>query len=107
MSKERCECGKIAIWCYMPGYSSGNSPYHCDDCVPRGCECNYEYCKMDSYHPPLTSYNFPTGVENVDWIWIEKDVIWSPIDIKQREFPCAEYMYDVEGFERQLNPHEL
>lgn len=107
MSKEHCECKKIAVWCYLPGFLSGDSPYFCDDCVPRGCDCNHEYCQVEAYHPPLTNYNFPIGVENVDWKWIEKNICWTPLDEQKREFPCSEYDYDPDGHERESNPHIL
>ena len=106
MTNELCSCGKKAVWCYMPGFSSGDSPYFCDDCVPRGCECNYEYLKEDAFHPPLNEPNLPTGEENVDWKWIEKDVCWAPLTHKQREYPCGEYDFDPDGYEREINPHE-
>lgn len=105
MSKELCECGKIAVWCYMPGYSSGDSPYSCDDCVPRGCECNYEYFNVTSYHPTLNKPNLPEGIEGTDWKWIEKDKIWTHLDDNKKEYPCVEHYYEPEGFERELNPH--
>lgn len=102
MLKEYCECGKMATWCYMPGYSSGSNPYHCNDCVPRGCECNHIYCGPESYHE-----EYPTeGTENVDWKWIEDGKIWAHIDEKGREYPCAEYDWDPDGYERDINPHE-
>jgi len=43
MEKYKCvKCGKLATWCYMPGFASSESEkddYLCDDCVPRGCSC--------------------------------------------------------------------
>jgi hypothetical protein len=105
MTKELCECGKIAVWCYLPGYSSGDNPHFCDECVPRGCSCNYIYCDPNSYHPPLDEPNVPEGIEGRDWKWIEKGKIYTDIDHEGREYPCAEFMYDIEGFERELNPH--
>jgi hypothetical protein len=95
MTKELCKCGKVSVWVYLPGYSSGDTPYSCDDCVPRGCECNYAY--LDEIKP--------LWEENVDWKWIEKDVRWTALDTKQREYPCAEYEFDPDGFEREINPH--
>ena len=97
MTKELCECGKISVWVYMPGYSSGSHPYFCDDCVPRGCECNYGY--SDEIEP--------LWEENVDWKWIEKDVSWTALDDKKREYPCVEYEYEPDGFERTINPHTI
>ena len=53
----------------------------------------------------MVDFNLPIGVEDVDWKWIEKDVIWTPLDEKKREFPCGEFMWDEEGYEREINPH--
>ena len=106
--KEYCDCGKLANWCYMPGYSSGESPYSCDDCVPRGCDCNHMYCRSDdSYDPPLEHEQRPEGVEGVDFKWIKDGKIWANIDDKGREYPCAEYDWDPDGYERDINPHEI
>jgi hypothetical protein len=105
--KEYCDCGKLATWVYMTGYSNGDSPYHCDDCVPRGCDCNHRYCDVASYHPPLRKPDLPEGVEGVDWKWITKDVIWTKLDEKGREYPCAEFDWDPDGYEREINPHKI
>ena len=107
MTNELCTCGKKAVWVYMPGFSNRDHPYFCDDCVPRGCECHYRYSSVDAYHPPLDNPNLPIGEENIDWRWIEKDVCWVDLDGKRREYPCAEYDYDPDGFEREINPHKI
>lgn len=99
MLRELCDCGKIAVFCYMPGYSSGNSPYFCDDCVHRGCSCNHKYINEEYL-------NNPEGEEGIDWKWIEEGLIWAYIDEKGREYPCAEYDCDPDGYEREINPHE-
>ena len=99
MFRELCDCGKVAVWDYLPGYSSGGSPYFCDDCVHRGCDCNHKYVKEE--YP-----NDPEGQEGKDWMWVERDVSWTYIDDKGREYPCAEYDYDPDGYEREINPHE-
>ena len=44
-NREVCDCGKIAVWDYMPGYFGGGNSYSCDDCVHRGCSCNHRYVK--------------------------------------------------------------
>ncbi len=105
MLKELCECGKVATWCYMPGYLSGESPFSCDDCVPRGCECVYHYCDVNAYHPPFERPFLPEGVENVDWKWIDEGHVWAKIDENGRVEPCAEYGYDPKGWDREINPH--
>ena len=74
MNKEICTiCKKnIATWCYMPGYATlpgekKPSPYECDDCVHRGCTCNYRYVDINSYYPPLDNPDMPEGIEGKDW----------------------------------------
>ena len=99
-NKEICDCGKMAEWCYMPGYSSGESPYSCDDCVTSvdydGCSCNWHYLK----------YEQPKGIEGKDFRFIiseditKEDGIWIHLDEKGRPYPCAEYSYDKEGFDK-------
>lgn len=89
---ELCDCGKVAVWCYMPGYSSGDNSYSCDDCVPRGCACNHR-STLEHYD------NDPEGELNKDYKWIDENT-WTPIDDKGREYPCVEYFYDEEGFEK-------
>ena len=89
--KELCDCGKVAVWVYLPGYSSGENPNHCDDCVPRGCTCNY-HSIQEEYDDQ------PEGVEGVDYKWIS-ETIWTNIDDQGREYPCVEYDYDEEGWE--------
>lgn len=100
MNYEICNSCKInkAVWDYMPGFSSGKSSYFCDDCVHRGCSCNHRY--INEEYP-----NDPEGDEGKDWVWVEKDVSWTYIDDKGREYPCGEYDYDPDGYEREINPH--
>jgi hypothetical protein len=40
----------------------------------------------------------PSGVEGVDYKWVEDDV-WTTIDSQGREYPCAEYCWSEDGFE--------
>ena len=114
MEKELCECGKIATWVYDPGYSSGDSPYFCDDHVHRGCSCNWEYSDPNAYYPPLSEEEIekPTGTEGIDWKWVVKEVdghfeeirkgtCWTPLDENLREYPCCEYSYDEDGFDKK------
>lgn len=63
------KCTKIAVWQYIPG--SDNWAY-CDNCVPRGCPCNYD---LDSDEPDRDSLG--------------------------RELPCCEYDYDENGFQSE------
>ena len=101
MTNELCTCGKRAVWCYLPGYSSGSSPYFCDECVHRGCSCNHRYVKDKLFKEG----DIPEGEEGKDWIWVEEGSVWTSIDDKGREWPCAEYDYDPDGYERKINPH--
>jgi hypothetical protein len=98
--KELCECGKMSVWCYLPGYRDGSSPYSCEDCVNRGCDCNHRYVDPNSYHPPLDEPDLPDGEEGVDWTWVDEDKkAWAYIDEKGRQYPCCEYHHDPEGFD--------
>jgi hypothetical protein len=54
----------------------------------------------------LDGPELPEGIEGVDWKWIEDGSIWTYIDDKGREWPCAEYDCDPDGYEREINPHE-
>ena len=96
MIREHCSCGNIALWVYLPGFSFGDNPYFCDDCVNRGCMCNYRF---------IDEEELPNGDEGKDWIWVEVDVAWVFLDEKQREYPCMEFDYEPDGFEREINPH--
>lgn len=99
--KDLCDCGEIAVWCYLPGYSGGGNSNSCDDCVHRGCDCNHYSIDVSAYHPPLNAPILPEGKEGVDWKWIEKDVVWTQIDEKGREYPCCEYMYSETGWDKE------
>lgn len=102
MTKELCDCGTVAVWCYMPGYPDNSNPHFCEECVHRGCSCNEYSTVAEHYHPP--GGIFPTleedGVEGVDWKWVnEEKTAWVRIDEKGRRYPCCEYMYEGEGWE--------
>lgn len=94
--KEKCDCGKMAVWLYMPGFQDGND-FFCEDCVPRGCECNYHSIDYER-----------VGEENVDWKFVDETrKVWTALDINGLEFPCAEYDYSPEGYDIEfkfLNP---
>ena len=94
MSKELCECGNVAIWCYLPG----SDDVFCDDCVPRGCICNHRYVDTEAYLPSLDSPELPTE-EDYPIKWIEEGKIWCHVDEKGREYPCCEFMCDEDGFD--------
>jgi hypothetical protein len=98
MNKELCRCGKIAVWVYSPGYGGGMSPFSCDDCVSRGCSCNYYTINVESYQPPIDDPELPEGIINIDWKWID-DTTWVYLDEKGRKYPCCEYDYSEKGFD--------
>lgn len=66
-TKLKCKCGKLAVWDYAP---SDAVAYYCEDCVPRGCSCNYDD---------------------------ETDTMET--DDQGRELPCCEYFYNEKGHE--------
>ena len=101
--KDLCDCGKVATWCYMPGFGSGENSNFCDECVNRGCECNHNYVDVNAYHPPLDSPDLPEGEEGVDWKWIEPDKVWCYLDELGREYPCCEYMHSESGWEKEID----
>jgi len=102
MAKELCDCGKVGIWYYAPASESNENHYDCDDCVPRGCECNHRYTDVNSYYPPLDSPDIPTE-EDKPIKWIEEDKIWCRVDEQGREYPCCEFWYDEEGWDIEEN----
>lgn len=73
----------------MPGYDH----YNCDDCVPRGCTCNFRYDELPS----------ADEVEGKDWKWIEGygSKFWVTLDERGREYPCCEYDFQKEGYDRE------
>ena len=102
MEKELCKCGKMAVWIYMPGYSKGQSPFHCDDCVPRGCACEMWSLKE------MTPEEYYKDSPDFDKSWVkyldgEYEGYWVPVDDMGRKWPCCEYHYDEEGFDLETN----
>jgi hypothetical protein len=112
MGKEKCECGKMAVWVYISGFGDKSNPYFCDDCVisPEdkiGCSCNWNYGKLQEGLP----IDMPEGVEGKDWNWVEyegdeyidpiskEEGYWVYLDERGRPYPCFEYAYDEEGFD--------
>ena len=95
--KDLCNCGKIAVWCYMPGYSGGGNPNSCDDCVPRGCSCSNHHLDNEYERRPDAT----DGIEGKDWKWLDEDVEWTHIDEKGREYPCCEYIYSGNGWDKE------
>jgi hypothetical protein len=60
MNKEICgACGeKIAVYWYMPGYYPKSNPFHCENCVPRGCDCNKGITDSQGREKPCEEYMF-------------------------------------------------
>lgn len=98
MNKEKCSCGKMATWIYAPGHGDGSRPFYCDDCVSRGCSCNERSVLPGDYHPPLTNPDYPEGVENVDWKWVEQGRRYVYLS-EGKELPCCEYDWSEDGFD--------
>jgi len=112
MAKYKCDCGKMAVWYYLPGYAKDSNPFSCDDCVISvenkiGCSCNWNYAKPQEHLPT----DMPEGVEGKDWRWVEfegdeymdpitkEEGYWIYIDERGRPYPCVEYEYDEDGFD--------
>lgn len=105
MAKEKCDCGNVATWMYMPGYGKDQRPFHCEKCVHRGCSCNWRYVtENDEY-----SDGKPTE-EDKPWKWIVQEEtpnnheikegsVWTNIDSEGREYPCVEYSYEEKGYD--------
>jgi len=110
--KEKCDCGNMAKWVYMPGFSSGESPYICDDCISSpediGCSC----CWNTALEQEGLPQDLPEGIEGKDWRWVEhegdefldkitkEDGYWLNLDERGRPYPCVEYEFSDEGFDK-------
>ena len=70
MKKKCLKCNAIAAWVYMPGDSNYS---YCDNCVPRGCSCNFE-CD-----------------ENGNLIFDKDGKPIQFLDDQGRPLPCCEY----------------
>jgi len=77
--KVKCNCGKIAVWVYMPGKGIWAC---CDDCVPRGCSCNSIIIKPDNELTGTIEFSDEQERDN-----------------KGRLLPCCEWIYDKDGFD--------
>ena len=96
MNKHLCECGQEAVWCLMSGYG-----YYCDNCVLRGCTCNNRYVQEDGKYCGMEGEEgFPEDATS--WKWLEEGKIWCSVDEQGREWPCCEYDYDKEGYEKLI-----
>lgn len=78
--KIKCmKCEAMATWFYMPSDSVG---CYCDDCVPRGCSCNFA-CDEDG--------NLILDKNKEDFVEFKDD--------KGRLLPCCEYDFFEDGIE--------
>ena len=95
--KFACDCGQVATWVNAPGFSSGDNPYFCDDCVPRGCSCNHESFPGIEVYDGIDIGSNPE--QNQNFKMIEENKRWTPLDDKNREYPCVEYFYEELGYD--------
>jgi hypothetical protein len=104
--KNLCNCGKMATYFHMPSSSVVDNRYYCDDCVPRGCSCNWHHLS-DGFE------TLPTE-EDKPWKWVIQEATeyleaipegkcWVHLDEKGREHPCCEYMWDGDGFDDEVD----
>ena len=112
IGKEKCDCGKVAQWIYMPGFSSHANPYFCDDCVSNvddiGCSC----CWNTALEQEGLPQDLPEGIEGKDWRWVEneenefmgeitkEDGYWINLDERGRPYPCIEFEFNEDGFDK-------
>lgn len=64
------KCGESAAWRYDP--AEGTNPYWCDNCVSRGCSCQYE-SSYDEQGNEIEGSSVPL------------------LDEQGRQYPCVEY----------------
>lgn len=102
-NKIKCQvCNKKdAVWCYMPGHSNGIDMF-CDDCVPRGCSCNvYSIAEFPLKGDDNTNYVFwSADIDDCSNKRNDNSFYYEPVDEKGRRYPCCEYFYDEDGFEK-------
>jgi hypothetical protein len=79
-------CGKIPKkgWYYMPSTKDNCDHFYCDDCVPRGCSCNWDLNEGIDYGSEAA-----TDSKNYHEI----------LDEKHRPLPCCEYSFVDNEFE--------
>lgn len=96
MSLKKCECGKIATWWYMPASTIKFDPFYCDDCVPRGCDCQTRHVR----EPNLEEDDLPTA-DDLPFKWVKFGKIWKHVDENGRDLPCVEFDYSEEGYDEE------
>jgi hypothetical protein len=98
MAKEKCDCGRMATYLYMPGFQDKENSFVCNDCISStndiGCSCNFRSINGEYS-------NKPEGIEGKDWRYVtfegnehmskitKEDGIWIDLDERGRPYPCA------------------
>lgn len=118
--KHKCsKCGKMATWLYMP--STKGRYFYCDDCVPRGCECNVYnikdfpksengitqtiYWNKEEYEKYFISENHYSNEEVIKGGSPNKkddSLYYEILDDFGRREPCCEFVYSNDGFELEI-----
>jgi len=96
--KELCNCGKMAVWLYLPSSQREFNHFFCDNCVSRGCSCNHHYIKEDEYDDRPKEDD-----TNIKWI---DEFTWTHVDEQGREYPCCEYDYEENGYDMEDDENE-
>lgn len=112
-------CAKIATWLYMP--VSHGVYFFCDDCVPRGCTCNVMDLDMEKPDENLSERtiwwsketykrcfdNNINPVECCTHIRENDSYHYEILDENGKRFPCCEYDYSPDGYEREYNTYSI
>jgi len=103
---QKCDCGKTAVYTYMPASDSSENPYYCDDCISDenndGCSCNWHWIGTNASVEDAWEIELPEGVEGKDWRWVnDKKEYWISLDDRGRPYPCCEFDYDENGYEKR------
>lgn len=100
VNKEKCKCGALAVYFYMPSYEGKKEEenYFCENCVPRGCSCEWNYVKEFGPPPSGRLWKWVTISPGGRYEAVKEGEVWVEIDEKGREYPCCEFDYDPEGY---------
>ena len=82
------KCPQIAVWMYMPSNETRkeHERYFCDNCISRGCSCNW---LSDNECSPIIDDDGETFKEAKDE--------------QGRLLPCCEYDYCEKGYDYEDN----
>jgi hypothetical protein len=90
-SLEVCQsCGLPARWRYSP---SGPNRSYCDECVPRGCDCNIVYVQRAA-GAQLACADTDADTDYQDGQRMEQ------LDARGRRLPCCEFDFHIYGWPR-------